>query len=74
MQTNISRIDESFIDYVEETKFSSDYDRILNKITQSKDKKEFSNKFVVYFDISLFSPPPVIKKLQERLDKVEENK
>lgn len=71
--TNISRVDESFVDYLQECK-SDKYNKLLSQLTgvkplEKEDPKEEETQinFVVYFDISLYEAPPVILKLEEKL-------
>ena len=87
MQTNISKVDESFVDYLQENNKTEDnYGQIISslagvtipKISQEQEKKEISESkedlktnFMVYFDISLFEPPPIVLKLEEKLLKSE---
>ena len=86
MQTNISKVDESFVDYLYDSKLDSKYGKILSNLLGVKDvaeesvnddisqNKELNTNFMVYFDIALFEAPPVIVKLEEKLAKNETDK
>jgi len=81
MQTNISKIDESFVDYLAEAKIETKYGSLLsglagiptaskNLMADQEQKQQLSKtNFMVYFDIALYEAPPVIIKLEERLAK-----
>ena len=74
MQTNISKVDESFVDFMAPGNVEDDGGLPKkNKNKQTTILLKQKSNFMLYFDISLFVAPPVIIKLEERLSKLSEN-
>lgn len=77
MSTNISKVDESFTDFIPETKFDNNVTKLLGSLAGVDQQEaikipdmseEIQNpNFILYFDISLYIAPPVIVRLEDRL-------
>ena len=71
LMTHISQVDESFTDFQAENKFDSNMTKLLGNIIGIPQKQkpkaqqeENKTNFIIYFDVSLYIAPPVIKRLE----------
>ena len=81
MSSNISRVDDSFTDFIPEAKFENNVTKLLGSLagvdskesekekekTTTTEEEEPNPSFIVYFDMSLYVAPPVIVRLEDRL-------